>query len=791
MKVFCLIFFFVFSSSHVYGNLLVIGNTGSASCNAGGLAGCGGASQCVVCSAQPFATGVGEIVSMCSGDHHTLAVLRNGSVLGSGLLSVMGLTLSSTCSSAGSYVLVYSPVAGGSPVVDVACFQNSSAFLLSNGTVLAAGSNQGGCFGVAPSVLPFVASPAGLEYLTGSTFVDSMLGGKVKRVGMGQDALLLLSSNGSVWTLGSGVLRGGSSSLSPALALLASPCRVTGFSVGELHALLLCSNRSVAGYGDNSFNQLAMPGRSLVATPEIVAAPLSARNISMASCGRSHSLLLDAGLGKVFGAGDNSTGALGPLFDSSASTFLEISHGLPVLSDLNKVVKIAAGPGVSYFVSSRNTQIGSGYSNVLSMGTTPQCVLGYNASINGATPASLSTPSNVFVSSNPYILAQDVCFSRRNRVLLSTLPLRTFTTTMTASLSPPSSSRSLNVSFSKSASGDGHTRSGSSLHRTFSVSTTFSVTNSLRSPSATVSNSLPIAPFISRAILVHQQPHIRVEFNIPTTRPPGKGATASEKLLSLFRVDGYLQSFGLGALGSWQVDGQIFDIWLGQRGNVTPGVGLLSVAPFSFILSARQEYAAPADPLRAVAVERGPPVDTAGSEGASGNVLVAIIVSASVAFVAGVGVIFFVFARRRGWIGPKFPAQPPKELYRVETQRQKGPGSASVMPPPPTDPYVVSVPSDAARNFASGSFVYLPRARDASASQTRARYSGQPLVGFLTESSVGSPVFEADDYPPAAAQVLPDLAHSPVVGVDEAPLRSRRNNSTSISSYRHEPDGYF
>ena len=778
----------------VWADVLVVGNTGPPSCNAGGLASCGASSSsqssaggsCVVCTAAMFTSQLGDVVvDSCSGDFHSLIVLKNGTVLGSGLLSSMGLVASSTsCTRPGALqqILILSSSSSSAAVSSVACFKNTSAFLLKNGSVAVAGLNQGGCFGVASSTLPSVGTPTVLELVAGSSFNLSVLGGSsgVSQIGMGDGALVLLASNGSVWTLGTGVLRGDGPAATPAAALLSAPCTAVSLAVGELHAVLVCTNGSAAGYGDNSHNQLALDGGT---TFTIASARLLSvgGNVSAAAAGRTHSLLLDSTTGKVYGAGDNTTAALGNGFDSSASAFLEISV-LSSTSGFNKVVAVGAGPGTSYFVTARSKQLAAGgFSNVLSMGTSPQCVLGYNTTSADGTPLKITTPTYLFVTSNPYVLVRRVSFSRENRVLMTTSHARTMTRTETGSATGPSRTvTSTHTAGSNTLSGL-FSASASSRVRSFSRTYTLTLTSSRATPSGTHSRTLPVAPFITRVILFRSRPVVLVDFNIPTNMPAGIGSNSAAMFASLFQISGMLQSFGVGAFGFWQTGGSVFEIHLGVGANVTVGVANVQAAPFSFILSAAQPQAAPADPLQAVRVELGPPIDAGASQssGPPDYIRAAIIASALIAFFAFLAVIGVVVARRLGWICRRSPHPRLKELRRVETQH----GSlrreeASVLPPTDVDSHLENSPmgfDQRGRNFTSGTFVPLPQV---AAAQGFARgSSSEPnLVGYLSEQAM-SPTMDtyADQLrrtsrSDATRVDLSYVSGSPLRGIDESPI---------------------
>jgi alpha-tubulin suppressor-like RCC1 family protein len=223
----------------------------------GTVHGCGESSPC---SETPLGVpGVGEVAAVAGGAYHSLALLRNGTVLAwgansNGQLGDGSFSAPATCRNATPCSATPVTVSGLSNVVAIAAGTEHSLALLSNGTVMAWGYNADGELGNGSTTKSDVPVPVSRI----STAVAIAAGG---------DQSLALLSNGTVMTWGDGYdgelgngthgeLSGGS------LPPQTLPVSVTGLSgvkaisASESDDYALLNNGTVMAWGDNLFGEL-------------------------------------------------------------------------------------------------------------------------------------------------------------------------------------------------------------------------------------------------------------------------------------------------------------------------------------------------------------------------------------------------------------------------------------------------------------------------------------------------------------------------------------------------------
>lgn len=247
-------------------------------------------------------------------------------------------------------------------------------YLLTDGSVYASGSNQGGAFGLSSEVTRFVNRPirvaTGVEWIEGSregstqvSFIKSFdqglfgAGNNGSCLGIGSTASivpfsrvrldnvisiatnanysLFLTSNGTVWYAGSG------DSIPVQIPGLS---RIASISIGsiawEVVATALDSSGNVWRWSvSEEYDQDLMQARVVLGTPEIL--ETDAADVSI---GTGHMLVLKKD-GTVLAMGGNANGQLGQ------GNITEWPY-LTVVPGLNNVSAIAAGAGYSLFLGS-------------------------------------------------------------------------------------------------------------------------------------------------------------------------------------------------------------------------------------------------------------------------------------------------------------------------------------------------------------------------------------------------------------------------------------------------------
>lgn len=232
------------------------------------------------------------VIAMAAGSHHSLALLRNGTVMawGENFYGQLGdgMTQASVLPIA---------VHGLRRVVAIAAGEHHSLALLKNGTVLAWGQNDSGQLGDgerSQSVLPVKVS--GLR--------------GVKAISAGGSFSLALLRTGVVRAWGEnahGQLGDGSRSGSPIPVTVSGLRAVTAISAGFRHSLALGPDRNVVAWGDNEYGQLGNGSETASDVPVQVAS-LSA--VAHIAAGKGYSLASEDD-GLVMAWGDNEQGQLG------------------------------------------------------------------------------------------------------------------------------------------------------------------------------------------------------------------------------------------------------------------------------------------------------------------------------------------------------------------------------------------------------------------------------------------------------------------------------------------------
>jgi alpha-tubulin suppressor-like RCC1 family protein len=206
------------------------------------------------------------------------------------------------------------PLLPGSPVMMGAIGSISSFALMADGTLQAWGGNSGGRLGIGNSVTP--------QPLPAVVDRSGVLSGKsVIAASAGVDFALALCSDGTLaawgWNTGDQLGPATTDSFSrspleiPMTGALAGK-RVTALATGQSHSLALCSDGTIASWGDNWRGELGNAGSLDRATPVAVSTRgvLSGKRVIAIAAGIDHSLAL-CDDGTLAAWGDNSYGQLG------------------------------------------------------------------------------------------------------------------------------------------------------------------------------------------------------------------------------------------------------------------------------------------------------------------------------------------------------------------------------------------------------------------------------------------------------------------------------------------------
>jgi alpha-tubulin suppressor-like RCC1 family protein len=237
-------------------------------------------------------SGLSDVVAVAGGGHHSLALLKNGTVMawGENFYGQLG-----NGTKANSLVPVR--VNGLSEVAAVAAGENDSLALRKNGTVMAWGRNSSGQ--LADGATESSDVPVAVNKLS-----------EVAAISAGGSFSLALLKNGSVVAWGEnfyGQLGNGTKEDSHVPVAVGRLTGVVAVSGGFRHALALLSNGMVVAWGDNEYGQL---GNGTETDSDVPTPVSNLSHVSAISAGRGQSLAV-VGKGAVMAWGDNEKGELG------------------------------------------------------------------------------------------------------------------------------------------------------------------------------------------------------------------------------------------------------------------------------------------------------------------------------------------------------------------------------------------------------------------------------------------------------------------------------------------------
>jgi alpha-tubulin suppressor-like RCC1 family protein len=258
------------------------------------------------CSTTPLVVGeLGVATAISAGGGHNLALLSNSTVASWGLNGEgqLGDGTSSGPESCGRFPFEAAcstkpvPVSGLSGVVAISAGARHSLALLSNGTVMAWGSNETGALGDGSNANSDV--PVAVSGLSGVTAISA---------GAGHSLALL--SNGTVVAWGdnfAGELGNGTTTDSNVPVPVSGLSGVTAISAGAFHSIALLGDGTVRTWGLNGNGQL---GNGTVANSSVPVTVTGLSGVSAIAGGLAHSVALQSS-GTVMAWGWNNEGQLG------------------------------------------------------------------------------------------------------------------------------------------------------------------------------------------------------------------------------------------------------------------------------------------------------------------------------------------------------------------------------------------------------------------------------------------------------------------------------------------------
>jgi alpha-tubulin suppressor-like RCC1 family protein len=344
------------------------------------------------------------VVGLAAGGQHSLAVCSDGTAAAWGVnnLGELGDNGLSGYQSPVPAAVNTSPGVSalyGKTVVAVAGGLYNSLALCSDGTVAAWGNNHGGELGDNQASGQESAVPVAVNTSPG---VSALYGKTVVGIAAGGDHSLALCSDGTVAGWGNNnVGQLGSAVASPSLVPVAVNTNlgvsalygktVVAIAAGDNHSLALCSDGTVVAWGGNGSGDLGIGNGTTtqtnapvaVSTNSGVSALYGKTVVAIAAGGANFSLALCSD-GTVAAWGNNSYGQLGDNTTSQRDTPVAVSTNQGVSALYGKtVVAIAAGDSHSLALCSDGT--------VASWGNNPTGQLGDNTTTQRNAPVAVDT----------------------------------------------------------------------------------------------------------------------------------------------------------------------------------------------------------------------------------------------------------------------------------------------------------------------------------------------------------------------------------------------------------------
>ena len=290
------------------------------------------------------------VVSIAAGGTFSLALCSDGTVAGWGWNAYGQLGTNSATSSSVPVLATQSGVLAGKTVISVAAGYSHSLAVCSDGTVAAWGSNYYGQLGnnsSANSSVPVLISQSGV--LAGKTIISASAGW-IHSVALCSDGTIV------AWGYNASGCLGNNSTTDSGVPVLVTQSGIlvgkTGVSVaaGTYYSLALCSDGTMAAWGQNSFGNLGNNSTNNSSVPVLVdqSGVLASKTVTSITSGGFHSLALAA----IQNSSNLtnltlSSGTLSPAFAAATTSYTASVPNAttsitvtPTLSDATATVKV-------------------------------------------------------------------------------------------------------------------------------------------------------------------------------------------------------------------------------------------------------------------------------------------------------------------------------------------------------------------------------------------------------------------------------------------------------------------
>ena len=322
------------------------------------------------------------VVAVAAGTWHSLALCSDGTVAAFGRNSSGQLGNGSTTDSSVPVTVDTTGVLSGKTVVTVAAGYQHSLVLCSDGTLAAWGSNYVGELGIGSSDFNVYSVPVAVDttgVLSGKTAV-AVAAGAAHSVALCSDGTLAAWGSNSYGQLGNNTTIRSSAPTAVTTTGVLSGKVVVGVAAGQGHSMALCSDGTVAAWGDNYYGQLGNNSTNASSVPVAVSTPSvgsGGKFVALAAgCFANHSLAITAL--PLSGNSDLSSltlgaGTLSPEFAASTTSYTaSVTNAVTSLT----VTPTVADPTATVQVNGADVTSGSSSAAIpLSVGTNTITVL--------------------------------------------------------------------------------------------------------------------------------------------------------------------------------------------------------------------------------------------------------------------------------------------------------------------------------------------------------------------------------------------------------------------------------
>jgi len=321
-----------------------------------------------IANAQPLYTYT--ITSMATGGHHSVLIANSSTVIDCGLNNYGQINgqIGVTQNFFNNTTYLFRKIS------QVACGDLYTVFLKTDGTVMACGKNGSGQLGDGTYIDQ--SNPVYVLTSGSDQSANKLLG--VTQVACGDNHTVFLKTDGTVMACGkngSGQLGDGTTvnQFNPVYVLTSGSDQsankllgVTQVACGDNHTVFLKTDATAMACGGNFYGQLGNRTNDAVNNPTVVlrtfTEPLGF--ISQVSCGRFHTVFLKIG-GTVVACGKNDSGQLGDgtTDDSNKEVNVLTSGSDQTANKLEDVTQVACGMFHTVFLKTDGTVMACGYNN--------------------------------------------------------------------------------------------------------------------------------------------------------------------------------------------------------------------------------------------------------------------------------------------------------------------------------------------------------------------------------------------------------------------------------------------